>query len=99
MVYRTFKFFLLQAIAITFEDFVIYIAKGFLRRWRVELKPGRADETWAEAVVRVVGYCWVTIWICLTLPVWLDELSSIGVGSLDRGAITRFLLDTWQQRA
>jgi len=99
MVYRTFKFFLLQAVAITFEDFVFYIAKGFLRRGGVEVKPGRADETWADAVVRVVGYCWVTLWICLTLPIWLDGLSSIGVNSLGKGAITQFILDTWQQRA
>ena len=97
MVYRAFKFFLLQAVSITFEDLVIYLAKGLLRRAGVELKPGRADWSWAEAVVRAVGYCWVTLWFCLTLPVWLDELSSIGVGRLDRGAITQFLLDTWQQ--
>ena len=99
MVYRSFKFFLLQAVAITFEDLVIYIAKGILRREGVEFKPGRVDESWAETVVRVVGYCWVTLWFCFTVPVWLDGLSSIGFNSLDRGAITRFLLDTWQRRA
>jgi len=57
------------------------------------LKPGRADESQTEVVVRVVGYCWVTLWVYLTLPGWLDELSYIGVGGLDRGAITQFLLD------
>ena len=99
MVYRSFKFFLLQAVAITFEDFFIYISKRLLRRGGVELKPGRIDESWAEVVVRAVGYCWVTLWFCLTLPVWLDEPNSIGFGSSDRGAITQFLLDTWGQRA
>ena len=32
MVYRSFNFFFLQAIAITFEDLVIYIAKAFIRK-------------------------------------------------------------------
>ena len=98
IVYRSFKFFLLQAVAITFEDFVIYIAKRLLRLGEFELKPGRVDESWAEMVVRVVGYCWVTLWFCLTLPVWVDELNSLGVGSFDRGAITQFLLDAWKRR-
>jgi len=98
MVYRSFKFFLLQAVAITFEDLVIYIAKRLLRRGEVELKPGRVDESWAETAVRVMGYCWVTLWFCLTLPVWVDELNSIGVGSFDRGVVTQFLLDAWKRR-
>ena len=94
MVYRSFKFFLLQAVGITFEDFVIYIAKRLLR-WRgIEFKPGKADESWAEAVVRVVGYCWVTLWFYWTLPMWLDELSALGFSSQDRKPITQFLLDT-----
>jgi len=99
MVYRSFKFFLLQAVAITFEDFVIYIAKRLLCRRGVELKPGTVNESWVETAVRVIGYCWVTLWFCSTLPVWLDEPNSIGFGSTDRGAITQFLLDTWKQRA
>ena len=93
MVYRSFKFFLLQAVGITFEDLIVYIAKHLLRRGGVELKLGRVDESWAETVLRVVGYCWVTLWFCLTLPVWVDELNSLGVGSFDRGVITQFLLD------
>ena len=95
MVYRSFKFFLLQAVGITFEDFVIYTAKRFLRRSGTELQLGRVDESWVGTVVRVVGYCWVTLWFCLTLPVWVDESNAIGFGSTDRGPITQFLLDTW----
>ena len=97
MVYCSPKFFLFQAIAITFEDLVIYIAKRSLRRGGIELKPGGADESWAEVVVRVVGYCWVTLWFCSTFPVWVDELNAIGLTSTDRGVITQFLLDTWKQ--
>ena len=71
--YRSFKFFLLQVIIITFEDLVIYIAKGLLRQRGIEFKPGKAWECWREAVVRVIGYYWVTPWFCLALPVWIDE--------------------------
>ena len=99
LVYRSFKFFILQAVAITFEDFVIYIAKHLLR-WRgIELKPEKAGGSWAEVVVRVVGYCWVTLWFCLTFPIWLDEPNAIGFSSTDRGPITQFLLDTWKKWA
>ena len=98
-VYYSFKFFLLQAVAITFEDFIIYIAKRLLH-WRgMEFKPGRADESWAEVAVRVIGYCWVILWFCLTLPVWLDEPNTVGLSSTDRGHITQFLLDKWKQWA
>ena len=97
MVYRSFKFFPLQAVGITFEDFVIYIAKRLLRWGRIELKPGKAGESWAEVVVRIIGYCWITLWFTLTLPVWIDGLSVLGFSSFDRGPITQFLLDTWKQ--
>ena len=98
-VYRSFRFFLLQAVAITFEDLVIYIVKRLLR-WRgIELRPGKADESWAEVVVRVAGYCWVTLWFCSTLPGWLDELSAVGFSSTGRGPVTQFLLDTWRRWA
>ena len=96
LVYHSFKFFILQAVAITFEDFVIYIAKRLLRLGGIQLKPGRVDESWAEAVVRVIGYCWVALWFCLTLPVWLDEPNTIGFSSGDRGPITQFVLDRWK---
>ena len=99
MVYRSFKFCLLQAVVITFEDFVIYIAKRLLR-WRgIELKPGKVDKSWVEVVVRVIGYCWVALWYCLTLPTWQDELSPVGFNSSDRGPITQFLLDAWKRWA
>ena len=94
MVYYSFKFFLLQAIVITFEDFVIYIAKHLLGQRGVELlKPGKPDESWGGAVVRVAGYCWVTMWFCLMLPIWMDESNAIGLGIMDRGLITQYLLD------
>jgi len=98
MVSRSFEFFLLQAVGITIEDFVIYIAKRLLLRGGVELKLGKVDGSWAGAVGRVVGYCWVTLWVSWTIPVWLDGLNADGWSSVDRGPITRLLLDKWKQR-
>lgn len=99
MVYRSLKFCLLQAVVITFEDLIIHIATRLLRRKGIELKPGRNDERWAEMVVRAVGYCWVVLWFCLTLPIWVDEANTVGFFSSDRGPITQFLLDAWKQWA
>ena len=99
MVYRSFKFFLLQAVIITFEDFIIYITKRSLRRGRVEPKLKKADGLWAVVVVRVIGYFWVTLWASLTFPIFLDGLNATGWGSADRGPITQFLLNRWKQLA
>ena len=97
MVYRSFNFFILQAVIITFEDFVIYISKWSLRQGGIELKVGKPDESLAGMVVRVVGYCWVTLCFCLTLPVWMDGLNALGWGSIDRRPIAQFLLNKWEQ--
>ena len=93
LVYRSFKFFLLQAVAITFEDFAIYATKRLLLRRGIELKPGKADESWVEAAVRGGGYCWVTLWFCFTLPVWMDETSLTGFNNTGVGPIAQFVLD------
>ena len=98
MVYHSFRFFLLQPVAITFEDLVMYIAKRSLPQKGIKINPGRADESWAGAVVRVVGYCWVTLWFCLTLPAWRDNTSAIRAGYPDaRLPISQLFLDTWKQ--
>ena len=99
MAYYSFKFFLLQAVAITFEDLVIHIAKRLLRRGGIELDPGKANESLIGAAVRVIGYSWVILWLCLTLPVLLDESNSLGFCSTDRKPITRFLLNRWNRWA
>jgi len=99
VVYRSFKFFFFQTVAVTFEGFFIHTAKRLLHRGGVELKPEKAGKSWMEVVVRVIGYCWVTLWLCLTLPGWIDEANALGFGSSDRGPITQFLLETWKQWA
>ena len=98
MVYRAFKFFLLQAIAITSEGLVIAIANRLLR-WRgIELKPGKVDESRVELGVRAVGYCWVSLCFSSTLPVYLDGLSALGFSSNNRELVIQ-LVDTWKQWA
>jgi len=98
IVYRSIKFFPLQAVVITFEDSVIYIGKRLLRQGGIELKLGKADESWGGTAVRVVGYCWVTIWACLSFPIFIDGLSAVGWSSTDRGPITQFLLNEYRKR-
>ena len=99
MVYHPFKFFLLQAVAITFEDFIIYLAKSFLRRVGVELRQGKDGQSWAGVVVRIVGYCWVMFWLCYSLPMFTDDHSALGFNSFDRGPISQLFLNGRKQRA
>ncbi|KAF9780800.1 membrane bound O-acyl transferase family-domain-containing protein [Thelephora terrestris] len=93
MVYRSFKFFLLQAVAITFEDFVIFIGKRLLLQRGIKIDPGNYRNSWAEVILRVAGYFWVGFWFCLTLPIWSDEASAIGLHVKNRGSIAQFLVD------
>ena len=99
VVYRPLNFFLLQAVAITFEDFVIYISKGLFRRGGIEMKQGKEGGSWLGVVVRIIGYCWVILWFCLALPAWVDGSNTVGLNSLARAPLTQFLLDRWKQWA
>ena len=99
LVSRSFKFFFFQAVAITFEDLAIRAAKRLLLRKRIESKLGKADDSWTIFVARVVGYCWVILWFCLTVPGWVDESSTLGLSNLDRGPVAQFLLDVWRRYA
>lgn len=90
IVYRSLKYFFLHAVAITVEDFVIYIATRLLLVLGVKLKPGRADESRTETVVRVVGYCWVTLWLCFAIPI-----VGVKTSTTSRGRIVQYWLDTW----
>ena len=49
VVYHSFKFFLFQAVAITFEDLAIYVAKHLLRREKSNSsreEPTNLGQTW-----------------------------------------------------
>ena len=97
IVYRSLKFFLLQAAAITSEDLIIYLSNRLLAQRGIELKSGGVNETWVDTVVRGIGYCWVTSWFCLTLPMWVDETSTFGLYANHRGPIAQFLMREWQR--
>lgn len=92
--YRHITFFLLQAVAITLEDLVIYCSTRLLLQRKIKLNTGGHL---VHAVVRVIGYSWVLLWLCWTLPMWVDESSVAGSHNKDRGRIAQFLADKWQQ--
>lgn len=58
------QFFMLQAIAITLEDFFIWFAK-----------PLRAKLGWFS---RAVGFCYVIAWFTWSGPLFLDPMSVDG---------------------
>ena len=99
MVHHSLRFFLLQAVAITFEDLVIYSGKRLLLQAGIKLNPRRAGESWVEVATRVAGYCWVTLWFCLTLPVWSDKTVAIRWDGADKLPISQLVLGTWKQLA
>ena len=97
MVYHSISFFVLRAVAITFEDSVIYIAKQLSLPGVTKPTPRKADASWAGTVVRVIGYCWVILWLWLTLPIWQDGHSAVGFNTVDRGYVGQFLWDSWKR--
>jgi hypothetical protein len=99
IVYYSFKFFLLQALAITVEDFIIYLTKRLLLPGGTALKIGGIDESWAGTVVRVLGYCWVTLWFCLSLPVWIDGANELWFGNLGESSIAGYFMLAQKQWA
>ena len=99
LVSRSFKFFLLQAVAITFDDFVIYLGKRFLPHGGIEFKSGDVGLSWVEVFARGVGFCWVLLWFCFTVPIWMCEATVAGFGNVDRGPIAQFVMDRWENLA
>ncbi|KAJ3782999.1 membrane bound O-acyl transferase family-domain-containing protein [Lentinula aff. detonsa] len=63
---RPICFFLLQAVTITFEDFIISVAR----------KAG-AQSSFA---VHILGYVWVYCSLTVTFGIWLDSMNSAGIG-------------------
>lgn len=54
------RFFLSQALAITFEDAVLALAR----------RAGFSD--WPTRMARIVGYVWVFVWFSVSLPLFQD---------------------------
>lgn len=65
----SFRFFVLQAIAITFEDHVIAFAKNM----------GLRSERW-----RLLGYVYVLAWFTWSVPIWLNAQVAAGLMDTDR---------------
>lgn len=74
-----FKFFISQALFITFEDFVISIGERL----------GFTDsQAW-----RILGYVWVQLWFAYSLPGWLQP--EISGGLLKDLASRSLILELW----
>ena len=97
VVLRSIKYFLLQAVAITFEDIVIHVAKRSLLVVGIKLTPGKLDGTRIGAIVKVIGYCWVILWFSWAFPIWQDGLSVLGLSTMDRKPLAQFLFNAWER--
>lgn len=73
----TLQTFLLQAVAITFEDFVIWYTEPIRPKFGL--------------LNRAIGYIWVVLWITWSGPIWVDPMSVRGYGS--GGTVFRLLID------
>jgi hypothetical protein len=74
------KFFLSQAVVITFEEIVIALAR------RVGFTDSRG---W-----RIFGYAWVQLWFILSLPWWLQP--HISAGLIENGMPYSLILGLWK---
>ena len=97
VVLRSIKYFLLQAVAITFEDIVIHVAKRSLLVVGIKLTPEKLDGTRVGTVVKVIGYCWVILWFSWVFPIWQDGLSVLGLSTMDRKPLAQFLFNAWER--
>jgi hypothetical protein len=94
--YCSLKFFPIQAVAITFEGFVIYVARRLLVRAGIAVKPGAADGYWVGIFLRILGLCWVALWFCFSLPMLQDGNPAVQFGDIKKGYIARFLSNKWK---
>ena len=76
------EFFLLQAVAITFEDIVISLAT----RAGLSSKPNR--------FYKLIGFVWVFAWFTYSLPLLLDNM--IHAGMMDNGWNFSLILGLWR---
>ncbi|THU83559.1 hypothetical protein K435DRAFT_784138 [Dendrothele bispora CBS 962.96] len=79
--FRPFRFFLLQAVVITFEDTIILIG----REYRVQKK--------LTIPFRLLGYLWVYWTLTLTLGPWFDTMNVAGVNEYNGAYVLGFLRD------
>jgi len=74
------KFFLSQALFITFEDFIIALGR----------RAGAKDsQAW-----RIFGYAWVQLWFAFSLPWWIQP--QISAGMIQNGMGYSLILGLWK---
>ena len=76
------EFFLLQAVAITFEDIIISLAA----RAGLSSKP--------NLFYKFIGFVWIYAWFTYSLPMWLDNM--IQAGLMDDGVNYSLILGLWR---
>ena len=69
----TMQFFMGQAVGITLEDFVVWVAEPFV------IKTRRQSGMDLHPFWRYLGYAWVALWFGLTAPYFLDDVTLIGL--------------------
>ncbi|KAK7036140.1 MBOAT-2 domain-containing protein [Favolaschia claudopus] len=83
-------FFMLQACAITFEDFLIFLGK---KTFKADSDLRKVKKSWVG--LRLVGYVWTWWWLALTLPGWL--MPQVRGGLMDgQGLPVSLLLGIWR---
>ncbi|KAJ7513074.1 membrane bound O-acyl transferase family-domain-containing protein [Mycena galericulata] len=75
-----FAFFMLQAVAITVEDFLFFLLR------QAGVKEGR--------IVRWLGYTWTWAWFALVLPVW--QMPLIRAGLMEEGLPVSVIAGLWR---
>ena len=75
------EFFLLQAVAITFEDIIISLA-------------ARTGISSPNPLYKFIGFIWVFAWFTYTLPLLLDNV--IHAGIMDNGWNFSLILCLWR---
>jgi len=77
---RSAPFFLLQPLGIAMEGIVVTV----VQKSHIPVTP---------IISKLVGYCWVCLWLTLTVPLFIDVLLDEGVYSVAQFSPTRLLLD------
>ncbi|KAF8196582.1 membrane bound O-acyl transferase family-domain-containing protein [Pholiota molesta] len=77
------RFFSLQAVAITFEDAVVALAR--------RLGYGYQER---NPLFKIIGFIWVFIWFSYSLPIWLDPI--LHAGTMDKGINVSLILGLWK---
>jgi len=80
------QFFLLQAVGISFENFIIWMT-------------GCISSKLHARVNKTIGYVWVIVWFSWTGPMWIDPMSIAGMQNRPEGVVFRRIFEFWNARS